>query len=521
MGSTTAPLPRPNGGLQIKKISIDMKVFTTLSAVLAMASAESDAFFPHGGIRPMAQQQMRQATIQLRPVQSGTTTYITAGPTAAAAHPVPQAVVAASDPMVVAAANAAAAAAAAGTPVSPRFTYFEDNQEMQQPIMPMREGEMFEYDVNYVESKKKPENEKGEGGSVINMKEGDVYRFQKGDYDVKVNIKGVEASSYRKPEDKERDVEVKINGHSNSPKQDKKNQHDLEGRRRVVDAFNNEQDGYRVSTERNRQEDEDRSEQTHDVQVKIKSSSGSRTGQSTEHSTQKNDYRARQDFEADHHEGRKRLMSYHRMHQDQENRMRHHPMTDQRMSNMDMSAGQRNDIAAYSGHAMDINDRHMTERQMTDRQMTERQMSVERHMSDRQMADRPLSERHLSRHQMGAEHMREPHERRVYDERLRMMSDRRMHDRRLTDRRHLLPAYRQRYQHELNNEFNNIHRRPISNTERARLFKREAGFGYSVMASHPMQATSYMLPGSLYYSQERIGPARMTTYYMPAYMPEL
>jgi len=539
-----------------------MKVFTTLSAVLAMASAESDAFFPHGGIRPMAQQQMRQATIQLRPVQSGTTTYITAGPTAAAAHPVPQAVVAAGDPMVVAAANAAAAAAAAGTPVSPRFTYFEVNQEMQQPIMPMREGEMFEYDVNYVESKKKPENEKGEGGSVINMKEGDVYRFQKGDYDVKVNIKGVEASSYRKPEDKERDVEVKINGHSNSPKQDKKNQHDLEGRRRVVDAFNNEQDGYRVSTERNRQEDEDRSEQTHDVQVKIKSSSGSRTGQSTEHSTQKNDYRARQNFEADHHEGRKRLMSYHRMHQDQENRMRHHPMTDQRMSNMDMSAGQRNDIAAYSGHAMDINDRHMTERQMTDRhmtdrqmaerqmadrhmadrqmaerqmtadrqmadrqmtdrQMTERQMSVERHMSDRQMAERPLSERHLSRHQMGAEHMREPHERRVYDERLRMMSDRRMHDRRLTDRRHLLPAYRQRYQHELNNEFNNIHRRPISNTERARLFKREAGFGYSVMASHPMQATSYMLPGSLYYSQERIEPARMTTYYMPAYMPEL
>merc|ERR1711936_831424 len=388
MGSTTAPLPRPNGGLQIKKISIDMKVFTTLSAVLAMASAESDAFFPHGGIRPMAQQQMRQATIQLRPVQSGTTTYITAGPTAAAAHPVPQAVVAASDPMVVAAANAAAAAAAAGTPVSPRFTYFEVNQEMQQPIMPMREGEMFEYDVNYVESKKKPENEKGEGGSVINMKEGDVYRFQKGDYDVKDNIKGVEASSYRKPEDKERDVEVKITGHSNSPKQDKKNQHDLEGRRRVVDAFNNEQDGYRVSTERNRQEDEDRSEQTHDVQVKIKSSSGSRTGQ--------------------------------------------------RMSNMDMSAGQRNDIAAYSGHTMDINDRHMTERQMTDRhmtdrqmaerqmaerqmtadrqmadrqmtdrQMTERQMSVERHMSDRQMAERPLSERHLSRHQMGAEHMRE------------------------------------------------------------------------------------------------------------------
>merc|ERR1711936_1450501 len=334
MGSTTAPLPRPNGGLQIKKISIDMKVFTTLSAVLAMASAESDAFFPHGGIRPMAQQQMRQVTIQLRPVQSGTTTYITAGPTAAAAHPVPQAVVAASDPMVVAAANAAAAAAAAGTPVSPRFTYFEVNQEMQQPIMPMREGEMFEYDVNYVESKKKPENEKGEGGSVINMKEGDVYRFQKGDYDVKVNIKGVEASSYRKPEDKERDVEVKINGHSNSPKQDKKNQHDLEGRRRVVDAFNNEQDGYRVSTERNRQEDEDRSEQTHDVQVKIKSSSGSRTGQ--------------------------------------------------RMSNMDMSAGQRNDIAAYSGHTMDINDRHMTERQMADRHMTDRQMA-ERQMADRHM----------------------------------------------------------------------------------------------------------------------------------------
>merc|ERR1719312_1546700 len=122
------------------------------------------------------------------------------------------------------AANAAAAAAAAGTSVSPRFTYFEVNQQMQQPIMPMREGEMFEYDVNYVESKKDDKSSAVGGGgdsNVVGIKEGDVYRFQKGDYDVKVNIKGVEASSYRKPEDKERDVEVKINGHANSSQQDK------------------------------------------------------------------------------------------------------------------------------------------------------------------------------------------------------------------------------------------------------------------------------------------------------------
>jgi len=517
-----------------------MKVFTTLSAVMALASAESDAFFPHGGIRPLAQQQMRQATIQLRPVQSTYGNVITQGPTVVpqGVQVVPQGV---QEPLVVAGANAAAAAAAAaGTPVSPRFTYFEVNQQMQQPAMVMREGEMFEYDVNYVETKKKPDGEKqGSVDSVINMKEGEVYRFQKGDYDVKVNIKGVEASSYRKPEDKERDVEVKINGHAKSQQDKTNNQKDalLDGRRRVVDVG-------RSSTERSRMQDEDEVQQTHDVQVKIKSASGSRKqnqhtqqqgSELVQQTTQKNEYRARQDF--DDHE--RRLMSYHRLDQD---RMRHHPMTDRRMSHMDMSE-RRNDINAYNS-GMDINDRHMaerqmtadrhmtdrhmadrqmgadrhmsdrhlsryqmdahmpterqmsdrhmTDRQMTDRQMTERQMSVERHMTDRQMgADRHMSDRHLSRHQMDGGHM--PGERRVYDERLRMMSDRRMHDRRLTDRRHLLPAYRQRFNDELN-EFNNAARRPISNNEqRSRLFKREAAFVYDVMASHPTSSQVYMM----------------------------
>ena len=94
---------------------------------------------------------------------------------------------------------------------------------------------MFEYDVNYVESKKDDKSSAVGGGdsNVVGIKEGDVYRFQKGDYDVKVNIKGVEASSYRKPEDKERDVEVKINGHANSSSQQDKQQEDLDGRRRV------------------------------------------------------------------------------------------------------------------------------------------------------------------------------------------------------------------------------------------------------------------------------------------------
>ena len=98
---------------------------------------------------------------------------------------------------------------------------------------------MFEYDVNYVESKKDEKDSVG-SDSVLGIKEsGDVYRFQKGDYDVKVNIKGVEASSYRKPEDKERDVEVKINGHAGNSNQDKKHQEDIDGRRRGVDVSNN------------------------------------------------------------------------------------------------------------------------------------------------------------------------------------------------------------------------------------------------------------------------------------------
>merc|ERR1711953_1353206 len=500
MGFTTAPFLRENGGLPInnlKKNPIEMKVFTTLSAVLALASADSDAFFPHGGIRPLAQQQMRQPTIQLRPtvqtygvgmIQQDVPMFATSARRAGAAN--------------------AAAAVAAGTPVSPRFTYFEVNQQMQQPIMPMREGEMFEYDVNYVESKKDDKSSAVGGGdsNVVGIKEGDVYRFQKGDYDVKVNIKGVEASSYRKPEDKERDVEVKINGHANSSSQQDKQQEDLDGRRRV-DVFN-EQDSYsRGSVSDNRLDDV---EQKHDVQVKIKSASGSRKQQHQDQAEihdvnrQKNNYRARQDFDG--HE--RRMMSYHRLDQD---RMRH--MTDRRldMSDRRMADRQMSTYAGLSDRQMadmhlserqlsdrHMSDRHMTDRQMTDRQMTDRQLGDrhmsdrqmsdrqlgDMHMSDRQMTDRPMSDRqmgdrHMTDRQMGDRHMAErrlpgqmdglPNERRVYDERLRLMSDRRMADRRMADRRHLLPAYRQRFNNELH-EFSNA-RRTINTNERNRLFK--------------------------------------------------
>jgi len=505
-----------------------MKVFTTLSAVLALASAESDAFFPHGGIRPLAQQQLRQPAIQLRPtVQTYGVGMIQ------------------QDPMFGTAARrvgansaaAAAAAAAAGTPVSPRFTYFEVNQQMQQPIMPMREGEMFEYDVNYVESKKDDKDVVGSSDSVLGIKEtGDVYRFKKGDYDVKVNIKGVEASSYRKPEDKERDVEVKINGHAgNSNKQDKKHQEDIEGRRRGVDGLFNEQDSYSRSVQDNRLEDD---EPQHDVQVKIKSASGSRKQQDQQQQQdhdvtgrqqqqQKNDYRARQDYVDGHHDQR-RMMSYHRLDQD---RMRHMAdrqrlVADRQMSaysGMDMSDRQMMDRQMAERQMVDrqLADRHMTDRQMSDRHMTDRQMS-DRHMTDRQMADsRQMSDRHMTDRQMSDRHMTDrqmadsrqmsdrhmtdrqmgdrrltsqmdmPNERRVYDERLRMMSDRRMADRRMADRRHLLPAYRQRFNNELN-EFNNA-RRTINNSERSRLFKREAGFDYNVVASHPPQTKVYRM----------------------------
>jgi len=494
---------------QPEKNPIEMKVFTTLSAVLALASADSDAFFPHGGIRPLAQQQMRQPTIQLRPtvqtygvgmIQQDVPMFAASARRAGAAN-----------------AAAAVAAAAAGTPVSPRFTYFEVNQQMQQPIMPMREGEMFEYDVNYVESKKDDKSSAGGGvgdSNVVGIKEGDIYRFQKGDYDVKVNIKGVEASSYRKSEDKERDVEVKINGHANSSQQDKQ-QEDLDGRRRV-DVFN-EQDSYsRGSLSDNRLDDV---EQKHDVQVKIKSASGSRKQQHQDQAEihdvnrQKNNYRARQDFDG--HE--RRMMSYHRLDQD---RMRH--MTDRRLDMSDRRLADRQ-MSTYAGlsdrqmadlhlserqltdrqmgdrhmsdrqmgdrHMSDrqMTDRHMSDRQMTDRHMSDRQMTdrqmTDRHMSDRQMTDRPMSDRqmgdrHMSDRQMSDRHMAGerrlpgqmdlPNERRVYDERLRLMSDRRMADRRMADRRHLLPAYRQRFNNELN-EFSNA-RRTINTNERNRLF---------------------------------------------------
>merc|ERR1712038_42851 len=376
----------------------------------------------------------------------------------------------------------AAAAVAAGTSVSPRFTYFEVNQQMQQPIMPMREGEMFEYDVNYVESKKDDKSSAVGGGdsNVVGIKEGDVYRFQKGDYDVKVNIKGVEASSYRKPEDKERDVEVKINGHANSSQQDKQ-QEDLDARRRV-DVFN-EQDSYsRGSLSDNRLDDV---EQKHDVQVKIKSASGSRKQQHQDQAEihdvnrQKNNYRARQDFDG--HE--RRMMSYHRLDQD---RMRH--MTDRRLDMSDRRLADRQ-MSTYAGLSdrqmadLHLSDRQLTDRQMGDRHMSERQMG-DRHMSDRQMTDRHMSDRqmtdrHMADRQMGDRHMAGerrlpgqmdlPNERRVYDERLRLMSDRRMADRRMADRRHLLPAYRQRFNNELN-EFSNA-RRTINTNERNRLFK--------------------------------------------------
>merc|ERR1712241_642396 len=133
-------------------------------------------------------------------------------------------------------------------------------------------------------------------------------------------------------------------------------------------------------------------------------------------------------------------------------------------------------------------DRHMTDRQLGDMHMSDRQMG-DRHMTDRQMGDRHMAERRLPGQMDGL-----PNERRVYDGRLRLMSDRRMADRRMADRRHLLPAYRQRFNNELH-EFSSA-RRTINNNERSRLFKREAGFDYNVVASHPTQTQMYtnMLP---------------------------
>merc|ERR1712154_579280 len=163
-------------------------------------------------------------------------------------------------------------------------------------------------------------------------------------------------------------------------------------------------------------------------------------------------------------------------------------------------------MSTYTG--MDMSDRQMLDRQMAERQMADRQMADRQistytgmDMSDRQMADRQMAERQMADRQMsGDRHFTDRRlsggmdERRVYDERLRMMSDRRMADRRMADRRHLLPAYRQRFNNELN-EFNSA-RRTINNNERSRLFKREAGFDYNVVASPPAQTQMYtnMLP---------------------------
>merc|ERR1712002_173077 len=134
----------------------------------------------------------------------------------------------------------------------------------------------------------------------------------------------------------------------------------------------------------------------------------------------------------------------------------------------------------------------MSDRQMADRHMSDRQMT-DRHMSDRQMSERQMGDRHMAGERRLPGQMDLPNERRVYDERLRLMSDRRMADRRMADRRHLLPAYRQRFNNELN-EFSNAARRPISNNEqRSRLFKREAAFVYDVMASHPTSSQVYMV----------------------------
>merc|ERR1712098_682023 len=108
-------------------------------------------------------------------------------------------------------------------------------------------------------------------------------------------------------------------------------------------------------------------------------------------------------------------------------------------------------------------DRHMADRQMTDRHMADRQMT------DRPMSDRQMGDRHMAGERRLPGQMDLPNERRVYDERLRLMSDRRMADRRMADRRHLLPAYRQRFNNELN-EFSSA-RRTINTNERNRLFK--------------------------------------------------
>merc|ERR1711923_280068 len=105
----------------------------------------------------------------------------------------------------------------------------------------------------------------------------------------------------------------------------------------------NEQDSYsRGSVSDNRLDDVD---QKHDVQVKIKSASGSRKQQQHQDQAeihdvnrQKNNYRARQDYDG--HE--RRMMSYHRLDQD---RMRH--MTDRRLDMSDRRLADRQ-MSAYA-----------------------------------------------------------------------------------------------------------------------------------------------------------------------------
>merc|ERR1711978_794760 len=132
--------------------------------------------------------------------------------------------------------------------------------------------------------------------------------------------------------------------------------------------------------------------------------------------------------------------------------------TDRRLDMSDRRLADRQ-MSTYAG----LSDRQMADLHLSERQLTDRQMG-DRHMSDRQMSDRHMAGERRLPGQMDL-----PNERRVYDERLRLMSDRRMADRRMADRRHLLPAYRQRFNNELN-EFSNA-RRTINTNERNRLFK--------------------------------------------------
>jgi len=172
-------------------------------------------------------------------------------------------------------------------------------------------------------------------------------------------------------------------------------------------------------------------------------------------------------------------------------------------SERDMAEIHQTERYIKDGSGMQMSERPMADWHMSNRQMTERQLA----MSNRHMvaADRYTEGKHFAGHQFDM-----PTERRVYDERLRMMSDRRMADRRVErrqDRRHLLPAYRRIHPEEeyfdtLSSD--NARRMVATNTERTRIFKRDAEgssrFSYQVVAQHDSLPSPNMEAGKHYFS---------------------